>query len=157
VLQTNMTKPPTSVRSIRLPDTLWEKLARRAAETGQTVNALMTCGAELAVTVLIHRSDLENDSSAELLAKACAGFRAPAATGDYGSMVTVNLGPTKTVQLAKEGDAPAASPLGIAAVKSEPMIHDGKPVSYMGEPLHVDVPFGPVRPKPGTRQKGGKK
>jgi hypothetical protein len=54
-----MVKPPTSVRSIRLPDELWERLAKRAEETGQSVNALMAIGARAVLTSLIHRVDME--------------------------------------------------------------------------------------------------
>lgn len=54
-----MAKPPTSVRSIRLPDATWVKLAKRAEETGLSVNALVAAGADLAATMLIHRSDIE--------------------------------------------------------------------------------------------------
>lgn len=53
-----MAKPPTSVRSIRLPDTVWAALTARAAQTGMSVNALMAAGAEFATTILVHRSDV---------------------------------------------------------------------------------------------------
>lgn len=58
-----MTKPPTTVRSIRLSDELWEQLARRAKETGLSVNALVAVGAKMATTVLVHRSDLEAEKA----------------------------------------------------------------------------------------------
>lgn len=41
-----MAKPPTSVRSIRLPDDLWERLSAKAKERGTTVNAAMARAAE---------------------------------------------------------------------------------------------------------------
>lgn len=36
-----MAKPPTSVRSIRLPDALWAVLAADAARQGETINSLV--------------------------------------------------------------------------------------------------------------------
>lgn len=57
-----MAKPPTSTRTVRLPDALWEKLAKRAEETGMSVNALVAAGADMATTILVHRSDVAADA-----------------------------------------------------------------------------------------------
>lgn len=54
VLQTGMAKPPTSVRSIRLPDETWERLATEADKRGVKVNGLV---ADLVEVGLLRASD----------------------------------------------------------------------------------------------------
>jgi hypothetical protein len=46
-----MAKPPTSVRSIRLPDSTWTALAERSSANGQSVNAIIAAAVDFSLAV----------------------------------------------------------------------------------------------------------
>jgi hypothetical protein len=145
-----MPKPPTSVRSIRLPDTLWGRLAALAGEA-DTVNALV----HLAVKRQLDAWESAGAKDPALARPKLAGEEAAARKRRYRDALDAVRRIDKELQgmNPKSLHLPKAPPLKVGDVVTG-LGAEPQRVAKVGR---VIVQLGPIHAKPGERAKRAKR